>query len=210
MSINPIKLLIIMAIFALNSCSVMPFGQKDEDVSVQYLPQMVIDKSEFDRDIHRPCKKIPECTAPLTCIGGECIVPPSITGNADASTPIVKFTTSSGEHTLKLEIVEDEPSMARGLMMRRLIQKGWGMLFIYPDEGKRSFWMHNTFIPLDMVFIRADGSVSNVTPNAEPLNDIPRYMSTDRVKYVLEIAAGSAQEYGIESGSKFEMPIIRP
>ena len=210
MFVKPLNILIVMAFLGMSSCSSLPFGQKEEDTSAVYLPQMVIDKSDFERDLHRGCKKIPECTAPLTCIGGQCVVPPSITGIADPSTPTDRFTTSTGEHTLNLEIVEEEQSMARGLMMRRLIRKGWGMLFIYPDEGKRAFWMHNTYIPLDMVFIRADGSVSNVASNAEPLNDIPRYLSTDRVKYVLEIAAGSAQEYGIESGSKFEMPINRP
>ena len=99
--------------------------------------------------------------------------------------------------------------MQRGMMMRKACQPDWGMLFVYPSEGMRSFWMHNTYIALDMVFIRRDGSVSNVIENAEPLNDIPRYESTDRVQYVLELPAGTAAKYRIKPGSRFDMASFR-
>ena len=65
--------------------------------------------------------------------------------------------------------------------------------------------MHNTYIPLDMVFIRDDGSVSNIHENAEALNDIPRYFSSDKVKYVLELPAGSVQNHHIDKTTKFDV-----
>lgn len=87
--------------------------------------------------------------------------------------------------------------------MRRAFHPDWGMLFVYPNEARRGFWMHNTYIPLDMVFIRRDGSVSNTHENAQALNDEPRYTSTDRVKYVLELPAGSVKKYGINTKTQF-------
>lgn len=184
-----------------------PGVEVKEDYSV-WLPQMVIEPQDFNHDIGKICKKTHECTAPLVC-DGQCIVPPSITGRVDEKTPRISFTTPSGKHEVLLEVVDEDYTMQRGLMMRKQCLPGWGMLFIYSGQAKRAFWMHNTYIPLDMVFFRADGSVSNVVENAEPLNDGPRYMSTDKVKYVLELPAGKVAEYGIVSGSTFDVAAFK-
>ena len=157
-------------------------GAKRDAEAEAAFPHLVISRADFDANVGKPCKHTRECASPLVCAAGKCAVPPSITGREAPDTPRITVETASGKHTVLLEVVDDEYTMARGLMMRRICQPGWGMLFVYPNEDKRSFWMQNTFIALDMAFIRADGSVANVVRNAEPLNNVPRYESTDRVK----------------------------
>lgn len=172
------------------------------------LANMVIDANDFSRDHMKPCTHTQECMAPLACFDGACIIPPSISGKANAHTPVITVKTENDSHPFHVEVVDDEYTMSRGLMMRRNCLDGWGMIFVYADDAKRSFWMHNTYIPLDMVFIRKDGSVSNVIESAEPLNDIPRYQSTDRVRYVLELPAGTAERCQIKSGSTFDLSAL--
>lgn len=185
------------------ACSnVLPAAGAQDEAA---LSMMVIDKARFEQEHKSACTHTRNCTAPLVCQNGVCVVPPSIVDRHDETTPYVKFETETGTHSIWLEVVDDEYTMMRGMMMRKACQRGWGMLFVYPTEGMRSFWMHNTYIALDMVFIRKDGTVSNVIENAEPLNDIPRYESTDRVQYVLELPAGAAAEYHIRSGTRFLM-----
>ncbi|MBO4349592.1 MAG: DUF192 domain-containing protein [Proteobacteria bacterium] len=196
------------ALVVMNACSNMTKRASGEE-NANVLSMMVIERSSFERDFQKSCTHTRECTAPLACFGGQCIVPPAITGKIEPETPELKFTTKTGTGSVRVEIENDEYLMSRGMMMRRYCQPGWGMLFAYPEEGKRAFWMHNTYIALDMVFIRADGSVSNVVSNAEPLNDVPRYLSTDRVKYVLELPAGDAGKYGIVSGSQFDLSSVK-
>ena len=199
--------IIVAVLLVFIGCSKFSGQASGEDVSAA-LSMMVIDRSSFDRDYQKDCTHTRDCTAPLACFGGKCTVPPAMTGKIDEATPEIRFTGKNGDGAVRVEVENDEYLMARGMMMRKFCQPGWGMLFVYPDEGKRAFWMHNTYIALDMVFIRADGSVSNVVANAEPLNDVPRYLSTDRVKYVLELPAGDAQKYGIISGTKFDLAAI--
>ena len=76
----------------------------------------------------------------------------------------------------------------------------WGMVFIYPRDRALSFWMRNTLIPLDMIFINTAGKVTGVVHNAEPRTDTPR---TDGgpARYVVEVNAGLAAKYGIETGA---------
>ena len=204
--------IIVMALFVLlfgmSACSNMTKRASGEE-NAAMLSLMVIDQASFDRDFQKSCTHTRECTAPLACFGGQCIIPPAMTGKIENTTPELKFTTKTGAGSVRVEIENDEYLMSRGMMMRKYCQPGWGMLFAYPDEAKRAFWMHNTYIALDMVFIRADGSVSNVVSNAEPLNDVPRYLSTDRVKYVLELPAGDAEKSGIVSGSQFDLTSVK-
>ncbi|MBQ9243136.1 MAG: DUF192 domain-containing protein [Proteobacteria bacterium] len=200
-------LLIGICLNGMPACSnVKPAVSAQDDAALQ---MMVVDRSHFEVSHKKPCSHTRMCPAPLVCENGMCEIPPSITGRADERTPQVSFETDKGKFKIWLEVVDDDYTMQRGMMMRRGCQPGWGMLFVYPSEGMRSFWMHNTYMSLDMVFIRRDGSVSNVIENAEPLNDVPRYESTDRVMFVIELPGGSAAEYGIRSGSRFDMSDFR-
>ena len=169
------------------------------------LPLMVMELSDFQKEHLKHCTHTKQCAAPLVCEGNVCRIPPSLLGRVEETTPKLNFTTGSGNHTIYLEVVSDDYTTQRGMMMRRAFHSDWGMLFIFPDEARHAFWMHNTYIPLDMVFIRADGTVSNTHENAEALNDIPRYPSKDKIKYVIELPAGSVAKYQINESSKFDI-----
>src|SRR5689334_15614664 len=85
-------------------------------------------------------------------------------------TETISVDTAAGVHAFQVEIAADRESQARGLMYRRQMPADAGMLFDLHQSEQISFWMKNTYLPLDMVFIRADGTVSSVEPNAIPLS----------------------------------------
>ncbi|WP_421998826.1 DUF192 domain-containing protein [Reyranella sp.] len=115
---------------------------------------------------------------------------------------------SGGRHIkFDVELALDEAQRARGLMFREKLGPYQGMLFDFHREEPVSFWMKNTLIPLDMVFIAADGTVKHVHANAVPLSTeaIP---SQYPVRAVLEINGGSARLLGIKPGDKIRHPIF--
>ncbi|BCX16982.1 MAG: hypothetical protein KatS3mg117_0664 [Geminicoccaceae bacterium] len=109
--------------------------------------------------------------------------------------------------TIELAITPDE--LARGLMFRASLPERHGMLFDFGREQEVAFWMRNTLIPLDMLFIGADGVVRHLHENATPLSEeaIP---SRYPVRAVLEIAGGSARRLGIAVGDRVRHPIFGP
>jgi uncharacterized membrane protein (UPF0127 family) len=126
----------------------------------------------------------------------------------------IKFQKSSlvivtGGRELKfdIELALNETERARGLMFREKLGPYDGMLFDFHQEAPVSFWMKNTLIPLDMVFIAADGTIRHVHANAVPLStdSIP---SEFPVRGVLEINGGSARLLGIKPGDKVKHPIF--
>ena len=111
---------------------------------------------------------------------------------------------ANGErHEFGVYLAEDFDQQRRGLMFVRSMPEQVGMLFIYEGEEIRSMWMKNTYIPLDLVFARADGSITSVIHNAEPLTLNSR-ASTEPVRYVLELNGGVARRLGIGAGSRLE------
>jgi uncharacterized protein len=111
--------------------------------------------------------------------------------------------TATGAHTFNVEVVDTPESRARGLMFRGELAPDAGMLFDFEEERPVSFWMRNTFIPLDIVFIRADGTVANIHVNARP-HDTTGIPSAGAVTYVLEIAGGRSEEIGLMVGDRVE------
>ena len=93
----------------------------------------------------------------------------------------------------------------RGLMFVRQLPERSGMLFVYDDEDLHSMWMKNTFIPLDIVFARRDGTVSSVIKNTEPLS-LKSLVATEPVTFVLELNAGVTRRYNIGPGSRLIWP----
>lgn len=89
----------------------------------------------------------------------------------------------------------------RGLMFVRQMPLNTGMLFVYEGNDIRSMWMKNTYLSLDIIFARADGTVSSVISNTEPLS-LRSLTSVEPVKYVLELNAGAARHFGIRKGSR--------
>lgn len=107
----------------------------------------------------------------------------------------------SGTHRFTVEVARTPEQQAQGLMNRQSLAPDQGMLFPYDPPQDASFWMKNTLIPLDLVFIRADGTVARIAANTVPmsLDPIP---SLEPVAAVLEIAGGRAEELGIQVGDK--------
>jgi len=111
--------------------------------------------------------------------------------------------TESGDHNFKVEVVDTPESRAQGLMFRTELADDAGMLFDFKEDRMVSFWMQNTLIPLDMVFIGSDGVVKNVHVNARPM-DTTSIPSGAPVQFVLEIPGGRSQEIGLKAGDTVE------
>jgi uncharacterized membrane protein (UPF0127 family) len=127
---------------------------------------------------------------------------------AGLPTSTVTVVTSDGkQHVFKVEVADTDTTRARGLMYRRQMAADAGMLFDYRFETETAFWMKNTLIPLDMIFIRADGTIANVAQRAVPLDEtsIP---SNGAVRGVLEVNGGTAARLGIKAGDKVLNPIF--
>lgn len=108
--------------------------------------------------------------------------------------------TDKGEKfVFDVEIARNPNELAYGLMNRTSMPADHGMLFVFPEEAERSFWMKNTLIPLDMIFIRADGTINSVHHSAIPHDLTPIY-SKGPALAVLELNGGRAADLGIKSG----------
>ncbi|EKE44175.1 putative lipoprotein [Oceaniovalibus guishaninsula JLT2003] len=110
-----------------------------------------------------------------------------------------------GQAAFAVEIADDPAERAQGLMNRPSMPRGAGMLFIYEQPQRASFWMRNTLIPLDMIFVGADGIVRRIHENAVPLDETP-IPGGDGVLAVLEINGGLAGQLGISEGSQLRHP----
>jgi hypothetical protein len=111
------------------------------------------------------------------------------------------------EAAIEIEIAEDPNEKALGLMFRTDLADNQGMLFPYGEAGELSMWMHNTYIPLDMLFIRPDGVIHRIEARAEPMSD--RVINSDGpVSAVLELAGGASERLGIKAGDRVRHPIF--
>lgn len=117
---------------------------------------------------------------------------------------MVQISDGKEVHQFLVEVADDPAERSRGLMYREYLPENHGMLFIYEHSQKASFWMKNTFIPLDMIFIRNDGVVTQVETDAVPGSLTP-IRSEEFVRAVLEINAGLSEKYGIEPGDKIAL-----
>ncbi|MGU3540359.1 DUF192 domain-containing protein [Methylobacterium sp. A54F] len=113
----------------------------------------------------------------------------------------------AGRHALAVEVMRDDASRSRGLMFRRSMAPDHGMLFDFERVQPVAMWMKNTYLPLDMVFIRADGTVSRVATDTEPLSTAV-IASGEPVLSVLELNAGTAARLGIRPGDRVEHPLF--
>jgi len=126
---------------------------------------------------------------------------------AAGSENTLTITSSDAVHTFEIELVDTAESRAQGLMFRDELAPDAGMLFDFFEERPVAFWMQNTLIPLDMLFIRADGTIARVHANAVPL-DTTAIPSGEPVRFVLEIPGGRAAELGIEAGDTMQHPRV--
>jgi uncharacterized membrane protein (UPF0127 family) len=131
------------------------------------------------------------------------------TGSTDASAcaagqECVTVRTSSGEHVFTVEWATESAARSCGLMFREEMAADHGMIFDFERDGPQSFWMMNTLIPLDMVFIRSDGTVVNVAERTTPMS-LASVPSTGPARYVLELNGGTAERIGLRAGDRFDV-----
>jgi uncharacterized protein len=128
-------------------------------------------------------------------------------GAQAASIQPLEIVTKSGVHVFAVEMATTEEEKTTGLMYRKELADGKGMLFDFSPEQEVSMWMKNTYISLDMIFIRADGRILRIAQNTEPMSTkiIP---SGGLAKGVLEVIAGTAQKYGIQPGDRVGHPLF--
>ena len=121
----------------------------------------------------------------------------------------LEIASKTGVHAFQVEMAITPEEKERGLMFRRELLDGHGMLFDFQFDQNVAFWMKNTYIPLDMLFIRGDGRILRIAENTEPLSErnIP---SGGPVRAVLEVIGGTAKKLGIAAGDQVAGSIFKP
>ena len=139
----------------------------------------------------------------LLTLASACLRP----AEAQSKLPVETITidTKSGAHSFTMEIAADDESRERGLMYRTAMAPDAGMLFDFHTPQMVAFWMENTVLPLDMLFVRADGTIARIKANATPYSreNIP---SGEPVQLVIELNAGRAAALGIVEGARVQAP----
>ncbi len=128
---------------------------------------------------------------------------------ADCNPAHVHLRWDGGQAEFRVEVADDAAERNRGLMFRQEMARFAGMLFVYSAPKSVSFWMENTLIPLDMLFLDSTGTVSKIHPNAIPL-DRTTIFGGDSVQFVLEVNGGMAEDLGIGPGAQLRHPLIDP
>jgi uncharacterized membrane protein (UPF0127 family) len=113
----------------------------------------------------------------------------------------LEILTRSGVHVFEVELAITDDERAKGLMFRRELPEGRGMLFDFKTDQMVAMWMKNTFVSLDMIFIRADGRIASIAENTTPQSEAI-ISSRVPVRGVLEVVAGTAKKLGIQPGDK--------
>jgi uncharacterized membrane protein (UPF0127 family) len=119
----------------------------------------------------------------------------------------LEIATKSGVQVFSVEMATTEEEKTTGLMFRKALPAGRGMLFDFSPPQEVSMWMKNTFLSLDMIFIQADGRILRIAENTEP-QSTRIIASSGLVKGVLEVIAGTAKKYGIEPGDRVAHPLF--
>jgi uncharacterized protein len=134
---------------------------------------------------------------------------PSGVARPAAATPRVHLETPSGEVSVTVEVVATEAKIERGLMYRQHLPIDAGMLFLMGREKNWTFWMRNTLIPLDMIFITKDLTIAGIVEHAEPQTDVLRSVGVPSI-YVLEVNAGWTAAHGVQPGAKVRFENVPP
>jgi uncharacterized membrane protein (UPF0127 family) len=136
----------------------------------------------------KDCPKDPEPSPPVLSVGS------------------VTFPEAPGAPAVEVELANTPPAVQRGLMYRKSLGEKRGMLFVFEDVRPRTFWMKNTCIPLDMLFLASDGTIAGILEQVPVLNEDPRDIPCPAA-YVLEVNAGYARRHGVKPGMKAEIKL---
>jgi uncharacterized protein len=120
----------------------------------------------------------------------------------------LEIATRSGVRVFNVDVAVTDQEREKGLMFRKNVPDGYGMLFDFKRDQLVTMWMKNTLVSLDMIFIRKDGTIARIAENTKIKSEdiIP---SGEPVRAVLEVAAGTAQKYGIAAGDRVGYPIFK-
>ena len=122
--------------------------------------------------------------------------------------PRVLLESGGKTHVVQVELADTPAKHERGLMFRKELADGHGMLFLFDEESEHSFWMKDTLIPLDMIFVDSAGRVTGIVARARPLTLEPR--SGGRCRMVLEVPGGWAEAHGVRVGDRMRVEGIPP
>ncbi|HZP41477.1 MAG TPA: DUF192 domain-containing protein [Candidatus Binatia bacterium] len=140
----------------------------------------------------------------LACAALLVAAPPACSGSG----PTARIHTAAGTVVVSLEVAATPEAQQRGLMYRTALSDDHGMLFVFPREADHEFWMKNTLVPLDMLFIARDGTIVGIHAEATPLSTAP--ISVGKAsRYVLEVPGGYAARRRIASGDRVELVGVR-
>ena len=119
----------------------------------------------------------------------------------DMPQPAVRFETSRGPWIVQVELARTDAQRTRGLMFRQDLPRDHGMLFVFEETSEHTFWMHNTLIPLDLIYLGDDRGVVGVVANAAPRTEVPRTVGKPS-RYVVEVSGGEAAAHGVGPGTR--------
>lgn len=139
-----------------------------------------------------------------TILSAQSYAPKDLDAAFDQDTLVIRASEHAC-HRFDIWIARTRAQQTRGLMFVRELPKHAGMLFVYAEPGPRSMWMKNTYVPLDIAFIREDGVISSLIENAEPLS-LRSLSSIEPVTYVLELGGGVTESLGIRGGDSIDWP----
>jgi uncharacterized protein len=166
-------------------------------VAVERFAGLVPPRGQFDRRVFNAT------LAPLWIAA--CLVMASWVSAAELQK--LEIVSQSGVHVFSVELATTDEQRERGLMFRKELSDGHGMLFDFETDRNVAMWMKNTLIPLDMIFIRSDGRIANMAESTELMSTriIP---SRGAVRAVLEVAGGTAKRLGIAVGDRVAHPMF--
>ena len=124
-----------------------------------------------------------------------------------SSGPVVTVHSARGDTAVAVELALTREQQARGLMYRTELAEGAGMLFVFEDEAEHSFWMSNTPVALDILYIRNDATIVSIAANTTPYSE-KKIPSRGPARYVLEVPAGWAERHGVKPGDRLTLPDV--
>lgn len=109
---------------------------------------------------------------------------------------------------VEVELADERAEMKQGLMYRRSLCADCAMIFVFPEDRIRSFWMKNTFIPLDIIFLDGEGRIVTIRKNTKPRQKSPTYTSTTPARFVVEVNAGYADRKDLQPGQLIDLEAL--
>jgi uncharacterized membrane protein (UPF0127 family) len=162
-------------------------------------------KASASADAARCITSLPEKAPPVPAPAPAAKCPADPEPGARLATAEVGLPDAPGKPRVKVELALSEAQIQKGLMYRREMAEDAGMLFRLEGRSVHTFWMHNTCLPLDMMFVDEDGVIVGIVESAEPVTDTTRSVGCPS-RYVLEVNAGYARRHGVQPGQRLGLP----